>query len=300
MGATLFTFVGCAQSDERLAVALVSPAPNIAATRAAALKTIYDLAKHHDEAGLLAYTPEQASASPSPFPSPTSSSAARDPAVSLALFTIDQKRYAREFVADYPTTSDALAVDYGRAFAAAHVEPAGALFPIHALGALARTGDDDAYRKLLAALPVTDGAIGEGYRAEVRSVIARTAPAASIDAFATLPVSTRLGAVASVDWCRRSPAALLAYRPTPEPASPSPTASAATSVAMTSPAAAPSASPTQSAAPTPTPPSVTDVASLQAAIAHAATVDCGLARANVRPVRRANARARRANPKTRA
>ncbi|MBD5633301.1 MAG: hypothetical protein IAI49_02380, partial [Candidatus Eremiobacteraeota bacterium] len=230
----LLSIVGCTNSDQRLAVALVTPAPDASAARAATLERIYVLAKNHDETGLLAVHLETASPSPAPL----------DPAAVLGLFTLDRKRYARDFVAAYPTTADALAFDYGRAFAAAGVEPSGALFPVHALGALARTGDDAAYRKLLSALPLTSGTLGDAYRSEVRHAIAKASPAASIDAFATLPLGAELGAVASVDWCRQPPAALLAYRPTPPPTPPAASESPSAAASPSSPASPASSSAT--------------------------------------------------------
>ena len=277
----LLMSAACSSTDDHLAVALVTPVPDVRATRASTLAHVYALAKVRDAGALLALQGEK-----SPLPSASPSD---DPAIALALYTIDAKTYGRSFVDRYPGSRDTLMVDYGSAFQAAHVEPHGALFPIQSLGAFALAGDGDAYVKLLGALPVTDGSIGDAYRAQARAVMTKRPVDATIDAFAALPPAPRLGAVASVNWCRQSPAAILAFRPTPTP---SPAASESAS-ASPAPSASPSSSPTPSPRPTRTPPSRASVEHLQAAIAHAAQVDCALARPRV------TARTHTANPKTR-
>ncbi|MBD5657548.1 MAG: hypothetical protein IAI50_20560 [Candidatus Eremiobacteraeota bacterium] len=265
------------------------------ALRQKTLVSIYNLAKKRDAAALLA---EESKPSPSP--------STPDPAIALALFTVDRSLYARRFVSSYPSDRDALSFDYGDAFARAHVEPGGAAFPIKALGSLAIGGDPLAFEKLVAAVPVTDGSLGRAYRDELQHVIVAAGPARTLHAFADVPIGARLGAVAAIDWCRRSPAALLAFRPTPRPdaspsaspadASASPKASA-TASGSASPGVTSSASPSASSTATPRDLSLQEVAALQAAISNAARIDCTIAHASGARPHRTSGRARKANPK---
>jgi hypothetical protein len=239
----LWSLAACTNTDQKPAVALASPTANAQLFRKQSLALTYAAARNRDEAALLAM---QRAASPEP-----------DPAIALALFTIDRKRYAGEFVRAYPATHDALTFDYGSEFARANVAASGERFPIAAIGAIARGGDRDAFAKVLAAVATTDGRIGDAYRAQARRLIASAPPAATIAAFLALPPPTRLAAVSAIGWCRQPPAALLAYRPPPAP--------------LPAPSSPASPSP-------PKGPSAAEVASLQAAIRHATDVDCALAR----------------------
>jgi hypothetical protein len=278
----------CTPSDQNVAMALATPTPDARAIRASALATIYSAAGHHDEAALIAMLP---SASPS-----SNASASPDPAVLLGLMTLDRARYERAFVQNYPTTREALTIDYGSEFARARVVPSGALFPIAALGKIATRDDgSDAFEKLLGGVAVTNDRIGDAYRAQAHLVIGSVPPARTIGAFAGLPLSSRLAAISTLGWCSAPPTALLAYHPTPAPlpttqATPSPFGTAASPAVSMSPSAAPFQ-------PTPMP---AQVAAIQDSIRQAVSHDCASARRAPAAARHkaASASAHTANRKT--
>ncbi|MBD5657637.1 MAG: hypothetical protein IAI50_21045, partial [Candidatus Eremiobacteraeota bacterium] len=224
-------------------------------------------------------------------------SATPDPAALLALITLDRAHYERAFVLDYPTTRDALSIDYGSEFARAHVVPSGELFPIATLGEIATRDDgNDAFEKLLSGVAATDGRIGEAYRARARIIIGAVPPAKTIDAFAALPLPARLAAIATLGWCSPRPTALLAFQPTPEPV---PTLQTTASPLATG--AAPAASRLLSATPPRRPaPTLAQVTAIQESIGHAVTYDCSSAQraAASRHHKGATASAHMANRKT--
>jgi hypothetical protein len=249
-GFTAVFFLASCSSDPQLAVSLATSSPD-PGLRDKKVAQIYAIARRHDEATLLSLgagitkplppRSEQPSEDPvvleaspnaspeislgaSPSPSsvaPASLAEAPDalaPAIALALFVIDRKRYAGTFVAEYPVDRDGVMNDYGADLTRAHLVATGAAFPVAALGAFALAGDSGAYAKLLRAANVASGSLGATYRAQLRHVVSVAPPAMTFEVLDSLSPADRLGSVTAMSWCRERSDVLLAFRPTAQPA----------------------------------------------------------------------------------
>jgi hypothetical protein len=243
--ATAFA-TGCSShSAPALSVATPPPDPGL---HEKAVAGVYELARRRDVTALLALgvpvsssTPSSSSnatdgpveldVSKSPLPagpgamspSPLSASSATPSAtagsltsaVALALFVIDRKRYASNFVLSYPVDRVGVQDDYGADFARAHLARTGDAFPVAALGALALAGDSGAYAKLFQAAIVANGSLAEIYRAQLRHVVSAAAPATTFGVLDSFSRSEQMASIAEIGSCGRPIGALLAFRPAP-------------------------------------------------------------------------------------
>jgi hypothetical protein len=210
MFASALALSACSGNDDydaRIRVeGIDSPTPDPARVRDAAVTAIYTSAQRKDEQALLGLRTQQIKAGETP-----------DPATALALFTIDQSKYGRMFVEEYPESFQGVADEYGRLFGVAGLEPNGSAFPIDRLGDFAAAGDPDAQRKLIEGLTYAVGSpVERDYLAQLER-IAQTEPAATLAALSSVPVPARLGAISETDWCYHPPRALLAAQPTSPP-----------------------------------------------------------------------------------
>ncbi len=102
----------------------------------------------------------------------------------IALYVADPGRFAQRFIESFPTTYGELM--YGLyAIEIAGVLPQPAFFSIRTLGQFARSGNATATRKLLLAIPHSDGVIAEALFEELTTVL-RGRPGDVVQAFPLL------------------------------------------------------------------------------------------------------------------
>ena len=198
---------GCGNdaSTEPTEVLASTPTPDPVAIRDAAVGKIYAAAKHRDEAALTAARDDIVKARGTP-----------DPAIALALYTIDRDKYKDAFVAAYPTDFPGVDLDYGVRLVKAGLG-GGPKFPIAALGSIAVRGDTVAQQHLIAAMTVARGPLAATYAREVGNDLSHLDPGETLAALTAMPVPARLAATAETDWCHRKMGPLLSYAPTPTP-----------------------------------------------------------------------------------
>jgi hypothetical protein len=193
--------------DARVRVAGIdSPTPSPERVRDAAVRAIFADAAAKNEAALLARRAREGAAGATP-----------DPATALALYVLAPATYRAPFLAGYPTDPDGVVADYGRRFAAANLEPAGAAFPVRALGDAAADGDAVAQGKLIGALAAAAGSPLENAYREQFARAARARPGDVLAALAAAPVPARLAVLSETAWCARPPEPLLRVAPAATP-----------------------------------------------------------------------------------
>ena len=242
-----------------LGVTVTTPTPVASATRASDGPIVLATPANSSSSGPATIVPSVRASAPA---SGDGLGALRS-AVALALYVIDRKRYADNFVADYPVDKGGVTNDYGSDLVSAHLTPSGAAFPVAAIATLALAGDREAYQKLLLAAAVAQGGLAATYRTQLGHVVNAATPQETFEAIGSLSPGEQLASIATIDWCRRPVEALLAYRPAQQ---------STVATATPQPGAA-----MQFAA---------RVRFLQSAIAQSATADCRVSstRVRVRPV----------------
>jgi hypothetical protein len=201
--ATVMFLSACGTDDTRIteSVAGTTPEPDASAVaRDTAVAAIYATAAKKDEKQLL----DEQSHRPG------------DPAIALALYTIDASKYAGVFVADYPQKADALENDYGSRLTRANLEPAGARFPIDALEQLAAGGNAAAATRLFAALANAGPTTAPLYRSAALALV-RAKPDLVLPSIDVLSAPDRVAAIGDPMWCAKGATNLPIPAPTPAP-----------------------------------------------------------------------------------
>jgi hypothetical protein len=186
--------------NSALALLLLSAAqPALASERTAAIARTFAQARAHDATAIL-----------------DARSAARgrgdrsfDDVYGLALYVADPKRYARDFVDAYPTTTAGVMGDYARTIGAGHLVSSPP-YPFRALGDIAASGDARAFDKLFRAYAVSDGFAAESL-ADAIDAATRLHPPSALTTLAALPsaMRERLAGDGGL-WCDGGTAAAIA------------------------------------------------------------------------------------------
>ncbi|MBD5657635.1 MAG: hypothetical protein IAI50_21035, partial [Candidatus Eremiobacteraeota bacterium] len=112
-----------------------------------------------------------------------------DDVYGLALYVVDPKRYRRDFVDAYPTTTAGVMSDYAGTIGAGHLL-ASPVYPFRALGDIAASGHTRAFDRLYRAYAVSDGFAAESLAGAIGAA-ARAQPANALAALAALPPMLR-------------------------------------------------------------------------------------------------------------